>query len=233
MEQGSPEWLAARVGVCTASCFDKIIQPAKLGKSASQIPYRAMLLSEWFLGMNLEPEATQFMERGKALENEARAWYGWEYDTEVQRVGFGLRDDGLVGASPDGLVGTRGMVEIKCLSAQNHVEMLLRDEDSIRNEYRCQRQGQLLVFERDWNDLVLFHPSFPKRVIRTQRDEPFVAKLSECLDEFTSDMLTDRQRFAADREAYWERKRLAEQQDPDPISGDGEYIDPSKVFQTQ
>lgn len=182
LEQGSPEWLAARIGVPTASRFDEIITPKTLKLSGSADKYRLELLAEWLLGVSLTSnQDTDFTNRGQALEEEARDWYELQRDVEVSRGGFLLRDSRDAGCSPDGLIGANGGLEIKCPSAPVHVGYLL---DSVAEKYRCQVQGSLWVSEREWWDVLSYHPSLPKALMRTYRDEEFIGKLAQLHGQF-------------------------------------------------
>jgi hypothetical protein len=145
VKQGSAEWVQARIGLPTASCFDQIVTPAKGERSKSMNKYLARLFAEWYLNAPMDDANSGFMERGTALESQAAGWYGLMHDVEVHKVGLCLRDDGKAGASPDGLVGENGLVEIKCLGAQAHAEALIAGGS--QNDYRVQVQGQLYITE--------------------------------------------------------------------------------------
>ena len=180
--QGSPEWLHARIGVVTASNMERIITPGgKPCKSTTCDRYLARLATEWFLGQSLDEEASDFMERGTDMETEARRWYEFEREVAVENVGLCLRDDGRVGASPDGLVGDGGLVEFKCPSAEVHMMHVLDGEPEV---YRVQCQGQLWITGRDWVDLCFFNPALPKVIVRVERDDEFIDALSKATDAF-------------------------------------------------
>lgn len=193
VEQGTQEWLDARVGVLTASKMDMIITP-KTGKPSSSMAKLAyQMIAEETLGRSLDDASSGFMQRGGALEAEARSWYELERDVEVQRVGLCVSNDGLVGFSPDGLVGEDGGVEIKCPSAAVHMSYLLGEAGP---EYYCQIQGSLWVSERQWWDFVSYCPYLPPVLIRFQRDEEFIRKLSVCAGQFLDLMDEHRAKLA-------------------------------------
>ena len=127
MEQGTQEWMMARLGMPTASQFDRLLTPKTRKPSASRIRYSAELLTEWLLGQPLEWGSSAWMERGTDMEGEARKYYEMQYDVEVRQVGFVIRDDDAVGGSPDGLIGDDGGLEIKVPSALTHVQYMLGD----------------------------------------------------------------------------------------------------------
>ena len=126
-EQGTPEWIKARLGIPTASEFHKIVGNAtgelsrsrdKKGLSETARKYAYRLVAETLLERELDrvPGTPWAMERGKRLEPLAREQYAFTHDVELRQVGFVTTDDGRVGCSPDGLiVGARGGLEIKCL----------------------------------------------------------------------------------------------------------------------
>lgn len=180
LEQGSPEWPKARLGVATASNFDKIITPT--GKPSTQSDaYALKLVAEWLAGENLDEYGNQWMQRGTELEPQARAFYEFQTGATVEQVGFVLRDDRKVGCSPDGLVLADGLVEIKCPAPHTHVDYLLTG--TVPNKYQPQVQGQMMVMERDWCDFLSFHPLMPPVLTRVGRDEKFIKALNTELEK--------------------------------------------------
>lgn len=178
--QGSPEWQAIRLGLPTASNFDKIITEKKMQLSASCDGYAHKLLAELVLGVPLDNASSGFMERGSAEELKAREWYEMQRNVDVEQVGFLMRDDHRAGASPDGLVGTDGLIEIKVPSAHIHMGYLL-DADI---GYKAQVQGLLWISERGWLDTISYHPSMPKGLTRQVRDEVFIKALERTVLQF-------------------------------------------------
>jgi YqaJ-like recombinase protein len=182
--QGSDEWIAARLGIPTASEFHRIITPAKGGLSKQCRKYAAGLVAEILLGKPLEKQPGNLwaMERGKLLEPLAIQQYGFANDVELRAVGLVTTDDGRVGASPDGLiVGTRGGLEVKCTLDENHMSIFA---DGPGDDYKQQVQGNLAVGELEWWDLYAYHPELPPVTIRTYRDEPYIAKMNNALSDF-------------------------------------------------
>lgn len=199
-EQGGPEWRAARAGLPTASCNDKILQPVKLGRSASAKDYRSLLLTEWLIGEPIETGASDFMERGKELEAEARARYEWDRNVEVETVGLILRDDRQYGASPDGLIGDVGGLEIKTPALVTHVGYMA-DPASLVDEYRGQVQGNLYVSGRSWWDVMSYSPMLPPVIERVYPDEKYLAALEDTLKWFTAWLREGREILAPHRPA--------------------------------
>lgn len=191
-EQGSQQWVKARLGVCTASNFDRVLTPKTRKLSAGATSYRDELNAEWWFGQPWNPQASDFMQRGVGMEAEAAKYYHAATGVKPVQVGFIVRDDGMVGCSPDRLVGEDGLLEIKCLGAKEHVAALLGRAD----EYTCQVQGQMLVAQRDWCDRLYYHPRFPL-IVRVNRDREFCNALADALRGFVTDLLADRETLKA------------------------------------
>ncbi|MGY6410764.1 MAG: lambda exonuclease family protein [Alkalilacustris sp.] len=184
MEQGTPEWLAARAGVATASRFkDVLTKPREKGAvwSKTALTYAYELAGEIITGAPAESVETFSMRRGKEMEAGLRDQYAFISDAEVVEVGFVRR--GRYGASPDGLVGTNGLVEFKSHLPKILIPMLLNG-DEVPDEHRAQVQGQLLATGREWNELFAFWPGLPPLNPRVYRDEPFISDLEKRLEDF-------------------------------------------------
>lgn len=182
--QGSEEWLKLRLGVPTASEFHRIVTAARGDLSKSARKYAYGLVAETLMGKPLEkpPVNTFAMERGRMLEPIAVQQYEFTTDAETKLVGFITTDDGRIGCSPDRLiVGQRGAVEIKCRLDEGHMAILI---DGPEDDFKQQIQGQLAVAELAWVDLYAYHPNLPPALIRVERDEPYITKMSAALREF-------------------------------------------------
>ncbi len=187
--QGSPVWLQLRAGIPTASEFKRIITPT--GKPSTQFSdYLNGLLAEWMVGHPYIGEATQWMERGQQLEDQAVKAYAFATDTDPEVVGFVTNDAETVGASPDRLVGTDRLLEIKCPKQNTHVGYMLTG--SVEDEYTPQLQGQLWITERESVDIVSYHPELPVVIIQVNRNEDYIAKLAAAADHFLDKMLDAR-----------------------------------------
>jgi hypothetical protein len=193
VQQGGAEWLKARLGIPTASNFEKVLTPATRKPSTQANGYMRQLLAEWLIGVPHESETSGFMERGTELEPAAAAWYAHDRDVDVQEVGLVLRDDRMVASSPDRLVGEDGTLEIKCPSAATHVGHLL---DGMGGHVG-QIQGALWLTGRQWCDLISYHPDLPAVVVRVGRDEEYIAALDAAVSTFVRHMLATRERLLA------------------------------------
>lgn len=183
VEQGSEEWLTLRLGIPTASCFDKIITPAKGELSKQARGYAFQLCAEKLLNRPMDAISTEWMERGKVLEPEAVAAYEFREEVSTVPAGFFTTNDGRIGASPDRLiVGASIGLEVKCPAPQTHIAYLI--DGSPAEVYRTQVQGQMYVAELEASHMWSYHPEMPGILIKTCRDEPFIRKLAAALKEF-------------------------------------------------
>src|SRR5690349_14313445 len=115
MEQGSPEWLAARVGKVTASRVSDVIAKTKTGWRATPANYAAEPIAERLTGTPAEKFVSGPMQWGTDTEGEARAAYQFETTTLVDNAGFVPHPTiEMAGASPDGYIGEHGLLELKC-----------------------------------------------------------------------------------------------------------------------
>lgn len=179
VEQRSPEWYALRAGMPTASEFSKLITSSGEVSKTLQA-YALTLAGEKFAGKPLDAfEGTQWTERGKELEAEATRLYQFDTDTTVQPVGFITDDEQTHGCSPDGLVNDDGMVEFKCLKAENHIKAILyfQKNGTCQTDYIQQTQGQLMIAGRQWCDLIFYHPDLPMLTIRQTPNSALFAAL--------------------------------------------------------
>lgn len=184
-QQGSPEWLAARLGLPTASEFASIMAKGRGGsESRTRQTYLYKLAGEIITGEPMESFGNAHMERGRLMEKEARSYYEFMTDATCEPVGF-IRN-GRKGASPDALIGANGLVEIKTKLPHLLIEALLRDE--FPPEHKAQCQGQLWVAEREWIDIAVYWPGMPLFVTRATRDESFIRELAEAVDIFNDEL---------------------------------------------
>lgn len=193
--QGSPEWLAERAGHATASCFKDVLAKIKTGEANDRRKYRMQLVTERLTGIPVETYQNAAMARGTATEPMAREAYEVESGEWVEQVGF-LKHPGMTwtGASPDGLIGEDGGIEIKCpFNSTVHVETL--QGGIMPPEHRPQVQGVMWVTGRKWIDFISYDPRMPAKlrlfVYRVQRDEAYIATLAEQVEKFLAEV--DRQ----------------------------------------
>lgn len=183
--QGTSAWLALRAGIPTASCFDRILTPR--GKPSTQATkYMHRLIAERIMRRPVTEHVSYWMGRGQASEAEAVAYYEGVRELDTIPVGFLTSDDGRIGASPDRLVGERGLLEIKVPAEHTHVGYLLTE--AVDAEYYPQIQGQLWIAERDWIDVLSYHPEMPPALVRVGRDESFLGLLVPAVESFAAQL---------------------------------------------
>ena len=191
MEQRSEEWFAARCGKVTASRVADIIARTKTGPSASRENYLAQLVCERMTGKPAESYSNAAMAWGTEQEPFARAAYESVKDVLVEEVGFVPHPSfSEAGASPDGLVGEFGLVEIKCPNTATHIQTLL--EQKVPEKYNTQMQWQMACTQRHWCDYVSFDPRMAEGlqlfIKRIEFDPVFVGKLDKEIINFLLDL---------------------------------------------
>jgi putative phage-type endonuclease len=187
MQQGTTEWFMARLGKVTASRVSDIIAKTKSGYSTSRQNYLAQLVVERMTQKPTETFTNSAMQWGTDTEPLARAAYEIANDLMVDEVGFVDHPSiEMAGASPDGLVGADGLIEIKCPNTATHIETLLND--TIKSEYKTQMQWQMACTGRTWTDFVSFDPRMPEKhqmkIIHVKRDDAIIQTLEKEVTNF-------------------------------------------------
>lgn len=184
-EQGTEDWFRARLGIPTASEFSTVMAKGKgSADSKTRKTYMLKLIGERMTGEPTESYTNVHMERGKVMEEEARNFYAFQTDNEPELVGF-IRN-GEKGCSPDSLIDTNGLLEIKTKLPHLQLAVLLAGE--LPSEHKAQVQGQIWIAEREWCDFVSYWPSLPLFVTRVYRDEEYIKELSAEVEKFLSEM---------------------------------------------
>lgn len=185
-EQNTKEWWELHRGIASASSFDRIITPKKRELSTSHRELIAELIAQRLLPNRSMIPATfisQAMTDGMAMEPEARRWYEFERNVEVEQVGFITTDDGRFGCSPDATIHAQnGGLELKCPLPKTHVSYLLAG--ILPPEYYCQVHGELFVTGFDWIDFVSYCPGMPRQFMIRVTPDDFTTALAERLEEF-------------------------------------------------
>lgn len=178
--QGSIEWLKLRAGKVTASRVSDVIAKTKTGVSASRAKYAGELIAERMTGSPAERYSNAAMAWGTEMEPEARAAYEYNRAAKVEQIAFVVHPTiADSGASPDGLVGDDGLVEIKCPETHTHIKTLLGQ--TVPSDYVTQMQWQMACTGRAWCDFVSFDPRMPEYARffckRVMRDDATIADL--------------------------------------------------------
>ena len=191
MEQKSEEWFQARLGKVTASRVADVIAKTKSGYSASRDNYMAQLICERLTGQQGESFTNAAMTWGTETEPLARSAFEAYADVMVEEVGFVPHPSiEMSGASPDGLVGLFGMLEIKCPNTATHIDTLL--SQTVPGKYITQMQWQMRCCERQWCEFVSFDPRLPQDlqlfVKRVEFNQTYVAMLEEEVINFLEEL---------------------------------------------
>lgn len=182
VEQGTEAWKAARLGKVTASRVADMTAKTKTGWGASRANYAAELVAERLTGSPVDRFTSAAMDWGSEHEAAARAMYEFMNDAPVVLVGCVMHPAiDMALASPDGLVGDDGLVEIKCPNSGTHIDTLL--SETIPEKYKKQMMFQMACTGRAWCDFVSFDPRMPGDmqmfVKRVHRDELIIAELEK------------------------------------------------------
>ncbi len=214
IQQGSPEWHQIRLGKVTASRVADIVAKTKSGYSASRANYAAQLICERLTGVPTETFTNAAMQWGTDMEPEARLAYEFNRAAEVEQVAFvphpSIADSGC---SPDGLVGTDGLVEIKAPLTATHIETL--KGRAVPAKYVTQIQWQLACTGRQWCDFVSYDPRMPEAMkffcVRVHRVPEIIEGLEKEVITFLNEI---RATINELQNAY----------DPQPIDGDAALL---------
>jgi putative phage-type endonuclease len=216
IEQGSPEWHQIRLGKVTASRVADIVAKTKTGYSTSRANYAAQLICERLTGVPTETFTSAAMQWGTDMEPEARLAYEFNRVAKVDQVAFvphpSIADSGC---SPDGLVGTDGLVEIKCPITATHIETLTGKAVPVK--YVAQIQWQLACTGRQWCDFVSYDPRMPEAMqffcVRVHR-------VPEIIEELEKEVIT----FLNEIRAKIHTLRSIYDPDMEPIDGDAALL---------
>lgn len=179
-DQGSPEWLAARSGMITASRIADLMAKIKTGESASRANYRAQLVAERLTGKPQESFSNAAMQWGTEQEPMARSAYEILRGEMIEQVGFCPHPEiEKSGASPDGLIGADGLIEIKCPNTATHIEYAVSGKPP--SKYLLQMLWQMECTGRKWCDFVSYDPRMPPDmqlfVVRINRDDERIKEI--------------------------------------------------------
>ncbi|STR03038.1 putative phage-type endonuclease [Kingella potus] len=193
MQQHTPEWHAARLGKLTASRIHEATTKSARscsGYLAARENYKAELICERLTGRPYGGLNTPAMQHGTDTEPQARAAYMLETGNDVAETGF-IPHPGIAmsGASPDGLIGADGLIEIKCPNTATHIDFLRSGRP--KPQYLAQMQWQMACTGRQWCDFVSYDPRLPEtlaiRIKRIERDNDTIARLEAEAEKFLNE----------------------------------------------
>lgn len=198
MEQGTEEWLQARMGIPTASAFDRIFT-ASFKPSAQSNAYMGGLLAEHLTGKRPDNFETEWTIRGHELEPSARRLYEAVSGNAVEEVGVVYRDEAKDrSCSPDGLIDRTHGLEIKCPKLENHIGYVL--DGVLPRKYAPQVHGSMYITDLDSWDFFSYHPDFRPLLVRVERDEKIDKAIGKCLDAFCEKLANEKAKIDARRE---------------------------------
>lgn len=211
LEQRSPEWYAARAGNITASAIGRLITPTlKVASNDTSRGVTTALAAERITGHVEDLGMTPDMWRGVECEPIAREAYEAHTGFNVKEVGFIVEDKWgtRLGYSPDGLVETNGLIEIKCPRQKTHLSTILADEVPAHNMAQC--QAGLLITGREWLDFISFCGGMPLYIKRVHPDPKWQAVLIEAAQTFEANVQTLVDRYGPAIEGRPATERLPE-----------------------
>ena len=178
-EQRTDEWYAIRKGKMTASNAETIIAN---GKGLETYIYN--LMAEYYSSAEKENYINADMQRGIDLEPEAKIEFQFYTGLDIKEVGCVELNEYIL-ASPDGLIGDDGLIEIKCPNDSIYFKLLL--SNNIKPEYIAQMQMQMYVTDRQYCYFVSYNPNFEKSLYikKINRDEEMIEKLKKGLERGT------------------------------------------------
>lgn len=191
IEQRTDEWFQERCGKVTASRIADLTAKTKSGWGASRANYMAQLIAERLTGTVAESFTSAAMQWGTDTEPEAISAYEFYFVTTVEPVGFVKHSTiELSGASPDGLIGDDGLIEIKCPNTATHIDTLL--DGKVPAKYLKQMQWQMACTGRKWCDFASYDPRMPEHlklwVKRVSRDDEMIAELEKDVSDFLAEL---------------------------------------------
>ena len=190
-DQRTDAWFAQRCGKVTASRIADVMARTKTGYGAGRANYHAQLVAERLTGTVADSFSNAAMQWGTDTEPQARALYAFDTGLDVIETGFHLHPAITEsGASPDGLVGDAGLVEIKCPQTATHIATLRGSE--IDRKYLLQMQWQMACTGREWCDFVSFDPRLPLEMQmhcrRVERDADLIAEIETEVRAFLAEV---------------------------------------------
>lgn len=188
-DQRTQEWFAERCGKFTASRFVDLLAVSKRDgkrlKAWDDLIWDIAV--ERITGGHEEGPSAYALQWGTDVEPFAREAYEFATGNIVTESGFIVHPDySFVGCSPDGLVGAKRGIEMKCpKSSKVHVARILAG--TLPEEHKAQVQGCMWVTGRDSWDFVSYDPRMPESkrlfIVEVTRDDEYIKILEEsCLE---------------------------------------------------
>jgi len=177
IQQNTDEWFDIKRGKFSAStAADLLMSPSTKG-------YQNLInkiVFEHITGETAESFKSDWMDRGNELEPEAIAQYEKQTFNKVNRVGYVEMND-WVGCSPDGLISNNGLIQVKCPKWNTQIEYYFSSK--VPSEYNKQCQFELMVTDREYNILYIYHPKLKPIIHHIERDEEIIKQILDKLNE--------------------------------------------------
>lgn len=191
MEQRSPEWYAARCGSLGASQLNEALATTKSGWGASRENLKNRIIAERLTGVVEPSYVSKPMQRGIEMEEGARKAYEAATGVFVDEMGIAFHPVlKHTHASPDGLVGDDGLIEIKVPNTTTHIETLRTKKAPAK--YINQMMWQMRCTGRQWCDFVSYDDRVPESmqlfVVRVERDDKVIAELEKKVADFLTEV---------------------------------------------
>lgn len=188
--QGEEDWFTEKLGKVSASHTHEVMAG---GKGITRDKYLTRLLMERLTGQSEETYQSKQMKWGTEQEPEARARYEAQTFTAVEQVGCVYHDsiEGLL-ASPDGLCGEEGMLEVKNRETVHHLEWFLNPNKKPDRTGMLQMQAQMSCTGRQWVDYVSYDSRcvsyLQYHCVRVHRDEKTIIQIEHEVKLFLEEL---------------------------------------------
>ena len=192
-EQNSAQWFWARTGRITASRMCDLMATLKRGgEAASRRDYRAELIAERLTGKTEDRYLSKEMQFGIEQEPFARTAYEIRTENMVDQAGFIFHPRlDFSGASPDGLIGQDGGLELKCPKITTHLAYVTAG--TVPEEHQYQMLWNMACADREWWDFASFDPRLPEKlrlfIVRMPRDEARIGEIEREVLKLNSEVL--------------------------------------------
>lgn len=196
LDQRTRDWYQARCGFATGSRVVDLSKKTKTGWSAKRYTYKYQLVAERLTG---NPQGIRFiksLDDRAEMEPEARKCYAFYNNCDITLVGF-IHHPTIksAGVSPDGLVESDGLIEIKCLDPATHIKLLLGGdtEADVLDDYWPQIEFGLASTKRQWCDFISYCPTMKDEelrmyVRRVERNEDRIIAVEAAVTQFLEEV---------------------------------------------
>ena len=185
-EQQTEEWHKLRLGKFTSFDFHIFFgnsttkEKELFAKAAERITSRRSDSKNF---------SNKHIDRGNELQEDAILMYELQKNVKVESVAF-VELNKNVGCSPDGLIGTDGIIEVKCPDDPIFLKSCVKGIKGVIPTYKTQVQFAMYVTNRSWCDFIYYNPNFkdPIHVIRIDRDDDKIEEIKEQLIKCEEDI---------------------------------------------